>query len=244
MGIGALSAASAPSRKHKFVVRTCDAGHIPHNFNTLWCDARDMRAEFGFTHFGLHHSDISVTTPYFLDVLAEEMDRVDADIISCAIAIGDDRGLTSTGVLIPGTWNGRRFTLTEIHDLPETFSIEDTPWPGCSLMLNTGLMLCRFSKPWADEFSGFTLPTRIITAEGKEHAAQFPEDWGMSKWFNDQGLRVFATRKVKVNHIKPKAYGNGLPWGEWTEDLDAVEIPQELQHAEHSLGCAGHRLCD
>lgn len=219
--------------------RVCDAGYIPHNFNNLWCDAWNCRDEFNIDCFALHHSDIKAQ-PHFLDVLAEEMDHFDADIVSCAIAVGDERGLSSTGIHVPGTWDVRRLTMTEIHDLPETFSILDTPWPGAYLALNTGLMLMRFDRPWVDEFPGFTMPTRIITAGGKKYAAMFPEDWGMSKWMNERGLRVFCTRKVKVEHIKPKAYVNDVPWGTWLEDLDALELPEEVKHAGCSLARTGH----
>jgi hypothetical protein len=239
---GALTAFTSASRNHKFMARTCDAGYIPHNFNCLWADAYNQRDELKLDRFAMHHHDIRAEI-FFLDSLMDEMERVDADILSVVMAICDDRGLSSTGIHVPGTWDTRRLTMSEAHDLPPTFSIADTPWPGAWLAINTGLMLCRFDKSWVDEFPGFQLRTRLIDADGKKFAVQWPEDFELSRWANERGLSVFATRKVAAWHRGEKEYGNSLPWGEWTTDQDALELSEEVKNADNSLARGGHNLC-
>lgn len=108
--------------RHKLHVNVSQFGALVHNFNMCWCEALNRREELGLTHFAMLHSDIKVS-PSWIDALIEEMDRVDAEVMSAVVAIKDSRGLTTTGIRYADTIGCRRFTMREIVQLPETFSI-------------------------------------------------------------------------------------------------------------------------
>lgn len=201
---------------------SANTGNAPHCFNVLWSAAYNQRAEKQYTHFSMIHHDIRVEDGY-LDVLIDEMDRVDADILSVVVAVGDKRGLSSTGVMKANEWTGRRFTMAEIYDLPETFSIADTETPDRVLAINNGLWICKFTDPWVKEFQGFVLHTKIVDVDDKKYPTQFSEDWNFSKWAAERNLKVFATRKVKAWHRKSLEFPNDKVWGEWETDRDYIE---------------------
>ncbi len=197
-------------------VRLNPCSLLAHNFNRLFCDMLNERAERGYTHFAMMHADQSAP-PGWLDVLLAEMDRVGADVLSTALAIKDSRGLTSTGERDPAGGSIRRYTLTELHRMPETFCAADV-CPGKELMVNTGLWVARLG-PWAESFPGFNIEDRIVRcADGKFRAGVFPEDWKFSSWCHEQGLRVFATRKVSVVHYGRWGFRNDEPFGSWKTD--------------------------
>jgi hypothetical protein len=185
-------------------------------FNHLWCQALNQRGIFGLTHFAMHHADIQAP-PFWLDVLLAEMSRVQADLLSVVVPIKDQRGLTSTGSRHPVHGNIRRFTMKEIYDLPETFSIADTDNPDHWLMVNTGLWVCDFTKPWVTNVV-FSILDSIVHEDGRFQARTLPEDWNFSGWCARQELRVFATRKVPVLHHGRSSYSNERVWGEWHTD--------------------------
>jgi hypothetical protein len=185
-------------------------------FNNLWCRALNQRQEWGITHFAMHHADIQAP-PFWVDTLFAEMNRVGADVLSVVVPIKDARGLTSTGTRDPVHGNIRRFTMKEIFDLPETFSIADTAVPEQWLMVNTGLWICDFTKPWVEQVA-FSILDSILCENGRFQARALPEDWNFSGWCARQGLRVFATRKLPVVHHGRAAYGNDRVWGEWPTD--------------------------
>lgn len=194
------------------------ASLLAHNNNRLTADFLNERHERGFTHFAMMHAD-QAPPPGWLDVLLDEMERVGADVISAAIAIKDTRGLVSTGERDPASGAIRRYTLTEIHSerFPETFSAADV-CPGLELMVNTGLWLWRCSDAM-DDFPGFSITDAIVTCtDGKKRAMVMPEDWAFSSWAHQRGLRVFATRKLKVVHYGGTGFANDRPWGEWQTD--------------------------
>lgn len=240
-GPGCFTAVTSSTRKHGLTSRLGTSGDINHCFNCLWCDAYNSREQLGIDIFGLHHDDLEAP-PYLLDELCDEMDRVDADVLSVVAAVKDCRGLTSCGIHTRGYWNARRLTLTEVYDYPETFSIADTPWPTKDLVVNTGLMLCRFDRTWVDEFPGFKTQTKLVTINGKKFPAVWPEDWDFSAWANARGLRVFATRKVITQHTGPEKFGTGKPWGTWIIDEGFVGFPPEpeVQHVNDNLASAGY----
>jgi hypothetical protein len=185
-------------------------------FNQLWCHALNQRRIFGLTHFAMHHADIQAP-PFWIDTLLDEQQHVGADMLSVVVPIKDDRGLTSTGTRDPVHGAIRRFTMKEIYDLPETFSIADTTVRDHWLMVNTGLWICDFTKPWVEQVV-FSILDSIICENGRFQARSLPEDWNFSGWCARQGLRVFATRKLPVVHHGRAAYGNDEVWGEWQTD--------------------------
>lgn len=216
----ALRGIAAATKRHKMTLVDSQFGDIPHNFNMLWCGCVQNREEHGYTHFAMVHSDIN-PQPHWLDTLIEEMDRVNADVISTVVAIKDARGLTTTGIRYPGVWGTRRYTLKEIHDLPETFSIADTDEPDQILAINTGLWVCRVGYGWPDKFPGFQNEHRITWRRGVAQPEFDSEDWLFSDWLASQGLRVFATRKVAAWHAGGFEYGNDSVWGSLETDNQA-----------------------
>lgn len=217
---GALVAASQAS-KSDVMARAALNSILCHNFNTLWCDALNYRAQYGITHFAMCHYDIR-PEPFWVDRLFELMEVHDADIVSAVVAIKDERGLSSTGVGNFDTRRVRRLTMREVYDLPATFSVRDTG-PDY-LAVNTGLWLARIDTGWADGFPGFETHTAVRRdAEGMYQPVARSEDWLMSRWAATSGLRVFATSAVRTFHGGFKEYSNDSPWGEWITDHNHLE---------------------
>ena len=136
------------------------------NFNALWCEALNARAERGVTHFAMIHSDIAPSSLGWLgDILLELLARPSWVCLSTVIPIKSAEGLTSTG-MDTHRWRPRRFTMHEAYRLPETWGTDSgiirpaegessagqagfTLAPDCGidgpaapLLLNTGLMIC------------------------------------------------------------------------------------------------------
>ena len=197
------------------------ASLLCHNFNRLFCECLNLRVQPNVPRrpnfFSMLHADVS-PDPGWLDVLYDEMLRVDADVISAVVAIKDPRGLTSTGVQDVATSRIRRFTMHEIMQFPETFQAADTGHPDKPLMVNTGCWLARLDRPWVENFPGFTILDGLQKIGGQRIAAVLSEDWHASRWWADNGVRVFATRKVVCSHFGGLAYRNDSAWGSWQYD--------------------------
>lgn len=187
-----------------------------HTFNYLWCEALNHREALGLTHFAMIHADIHPEAGW-LDTMIDEMGRTGADVLSAVVAIKDCKGLTSTG-LREREWphKTRRLTMKEIMGLPETFEA----CPGKVLGINTGLWVCRLYGDWPAQFPGFRIENRIAWEDGKLRPYVDSEDWLASDWFDGRGLKVMATRKVKVWHTGLFQYPNDVAWGEWETDRE------------------------
>lgn len=91
-----------------------------------------------------------------------------------------------------------RLSMCDVFSLPETFTSEDVGRP---LLLNTGLWVCKFNPKWAQKVH-FEVNDRIYF-ETKENCWQplcEPEDWYFSRQCHELGLKIGATRKIKVKH--------------------------------------------
>jgi hypothetical protein len=185
-------------------------------FNRLWCRALNERSEQGYTHFAMHHSDIQAPVGW-MDVLLEELEKHRADVLSAVVAIKDYRGLTSTGYRPDDLGPITRLTVKEVDRLPETFSIDDLGRPGHWLMVNTGLWICRFTEPWIEKVC-FNVCDAIVEQDGLFHPRCLPEDWNFSGFCARQGLKVMATRKLRVLHHGDSGFPNNGTWGEWDTD--------------------------
>jgi methyltransferase family protein len=189
----------------------------------LWCEALQCRGQ-GVTHFAMMHTDIMLPI-YWLDILIEEMDRVDADIMTGIVSIKDDRKITTTGIRYPGVWGTRRFSVYEINRLPETFSIADTDEPDQILAINTGCWVCRLPEHgWPDKFPGFHNKHKIEWAGGIPEPWFDSEDWLFSDWAASQGLKVYATRKLFTSHQGAMFYDNRVG-GNWETELQRPTRP-------------------
>jgi hypothetical protein len=186
-------------------------------FNRLWCQALNERKKSNLTHFAMHHADIEAP-PGWLDSLLVEQQRVGADVLSVVIPIKDNRGITSTGIRDPEKGNVTRFTMKQIMEMPETFDISDTGFPGRWLMVNTGLWVCDFTRPWVEKVCFSILDATVQADDGTFKPQTLPEDWNFSGFCAREGLKVFATRKVPVTHHGNAGYDNQHAWGEWAYD--------------------------
>ncbi|MBY0513078.1 MAG: hypothetical protein K2P78_04105 [Gemmataceae bacterium] len=186
-------------------------------FNELWCHALNARSESRLTHFAMHHSDIAAP-PGWLDALVDEAERVGADVLSAVVPLKDPRGLTSTAVLAPGG-GVRRLTLTEVRQLPPTFSAADIDsGGGLTLLVNTGLWVCRFTEPWVEEVAFSNVDWIARGPAGEFRPVSLSEDWNFSRWAAGRMLRVFATSKVPVTHYGHHGFMSHGPAGEWESD--------------------------
>ena len=213
-------------------------------FNLLLCDALNARRQYPVTHLAMLHDDIC-PDPYWLDTLMDELDGAGADLVSAVVPIKNGAGCTSTAVDMNGApWVVRRLTMTEVFNLPETFTLEDIPWrqPESQLLVNSGLWVCRLDADWVTEQFPLANPegvarpvelafrdhTRIVQLPDGEYVAEdISEDWDWSRQLNNLGLKLAATRKVGLYHERHE-FHNRASWGAWATDEGYAQCLQRL----------------
>lgn len=209
---------------------------LPSTFDTLWSIALNYFERGEVTHFAMQHDDV-VAQEYWLDLLLDELDRLDADLVSAVVPIKDHRGLTSTAIDDSGdVWNPRRLTLAEVHRMPETFTDP-------LILLNTGLWVCDLSKPWVwrtngvgDLMCSFHQRNRIRRGPSGWVAEMRSEDWEFSRLVRAAGgTRQFATRKVKLRH-GPEWCTNHQVWGTCSTDPYHAPTVESNGHVPEPVG--------
>lgn len=207
---------------------------LAHNFNRLVCDALNNRETWGLTHFAMKHADIDADDGW-LDVLFDELTAHQADVVSAVVPIKCNDGITSTAIdSADDPWSvERRLTMHEVMQLPETFSAADCGYPGRALGINTGCWIADINRVWPKDAPAgvvphfFTIADQLRRCEdGLYRADVMPEDWGFGRQLYRSGLKVLATRKVKLRHIGAAAYSNGHAWG--LKDIDHMANGQPL----------------
>ncbi len=204
------------------------ASLLPLCFNHLWCEALNERP--GMSHFCMMHSDI-VPEPGWLNVMMGELHRTGADILSVVIPVKDDRGMTSTGLMRMPSRQMNKFSLKRALKLPKTFCAADVGGKSDVLLINTGLWVCDFTRPWVEKMC-FRFKDRIIrTDDGKFIPQCIGEDWLFGIDAARLGLKVYCTTKVKAHHQGIFMYPNCVPWGTGDEgeggfawNIDGPEI--------------------
>ena len=230
---GMVEALQQVSRVHG--VRMANNSNGFDDMNVLWAQAMNMYDAGEITHFAMLHSDIAPMA-LWLDVLLTEMDDREAALVSTAVPIKDNRGLTSSGVGVHSNpWGAfRRFTVRELSDLPPTFGLSDTPHdqPGKYLIHNTGCMVCDLRCPAFREVDvegclkvwlGF--PTRVGKHAGRWVHVRESEDWFFSRKLAEAKPLPpsFITRKVQVKHMGEFAFPNSGDWGSYAHDQETKE---------------------
>lgn len=216
-----------PTKRHKLACIPNKSSLLAYGFNTLLCECLNTKEKMGWTHFAMLHADVAPVGPNaerdcWLDILLEEMDRVDADIMSAVVPIKGDTGITSTAIDYYPT-HVQRLTMKQVFGLPETFCSADTPWPDRRLLVNTGCMVFRLDKPWLMETGTppfFAISDTITFDEGKWRPQVEPEDWKLSRELHRRGCKVYATRKVLLEHWGEWGWGNDHVYG---DDVDTRE---------------------
>lgn len=191
---------------------------LSHSFNSLWASALNMRTgPVPVQYFLLWHADVIPRTPGWLNVFFLEMEKHGADVLSAVIPIKNELGMTSTA-RDTDRWEPRRYSTTEVKAMAEP------TWTEPDLLVNTGLMLVDFTKPWVEQIC-FTINDEIRHCpDGKWRAYAEPEDWGFSRQAHKLGASIFATKAVHVDHVGSKFYSNQDAWGfadteAWRESL-------------------------
>jgi hypothetical protein len=183
-------------------------------FNQLWCEALNRRKPLGLTHFLMVHSDIAIVTDSWLKKMLSIADEYGADVLSAVSPMKTADGLTSTAIELGEPFPVKRYTLYEVHAGPATWTHE-------KLLVNTGVMLVDFRKPWVERIR-FTNTDEILEREGKYEARSLPEDWQFSRDARALGAQVFATREIRVEHFGSLNYSSGHAWGRLKEDRVSV----------------------
>jgi hypothetical protein len=221
------------SKNYEVVPMAFSVSALAFCFNNLWAHALVGASKGEITHFAMLHSDVEPQAGW-LDVLMQELDETKLGLISCVIPIKSMDGLTSTAVgPINDIWNQQRLTMKEVAALPETFTDKDlVQWKlknkreGQVLLLNTGCWVCdlRIRQFHHVDEKGqlrftFTQKDRIFVRENGQLIPQFaPEDWIFSRDCHKAGVKIGATRKVKLTHSGPHSYSNQGAWGNLEED--------------------------
>ncbi|MBV6429788.1 MAG: hypothetical protein KIPDCIKN_04363 [Haliscomenobacter sp.] len=191
-------------------------------FNRLFCSALNLRSE-GIQYFVLLHSDIWAMREDWLPRMLGILEEHELDVLSVVAPIKSQRGMTSTA-LDTHPFRPRRLTMKEIVQFPETFTnrqVAAQGWPG--LLLNTGLLMIRLTKPWAEQIC-FTINDRITREPDGNFAADVePEDWHFSRWCNRMGLKTAATTAIMIAHAGQNLWGNSTAWGD--DDFDKINGP-------------------
>ena len=221
-----------PSAKYPCTPVAYSISALASCFNRLWTAALTAQCRGEYTHFAMLHSDIEPEMGW-VDTLMDELNEHKLDMISAVVPLKSDDGLTSTAVgAINDIWNQRRLTMTEIFNLPETFTNKDLkPWmkgakrEGHVLLLNTGCWLCDLRKPQWHQYDKhgnarfcFTQKDRIRLKDEKLIVEFASEDWIWSRDCHNAGLKLGATRKVNVKHFGTTPYDNQSAWGSLKRD--------------------------
>jgi hypothetical protein len=197
------------SEEHDVQVMNIPSSLLALSFNMLYSDALNRNEEDGSVElFAMLHSDLA-PQGYWLDTLVRILMERDADLVSAVNAIKDERGLTSSGVSLPGMpWRPwRRFTLSELADYPMTFNAADIGYDDLVLLHNTGCWVADLRKELfhrEDEDGSlaayFTINDRIARRQGKWRAEVEPEDWFFSRRLHELGANTYVTREVVTKH--------------------------------------------
>lgn len=165
---------------HQTLVMENSCSLLARGFNELWTAALNLVPRP--THFCLIHADVLPERPFFDRFLVEQA-AVGADVLSVVIPIKNGDGVTSTALETKDPWRPNRLSLTEVFARPET-------WTESGLLVNTGLLLVDFSKPWVESIC-FTIRDRIErTSAGRFVPLVEPEDWSFSRQARALGATI------------------------------------------------------
>lgn len=198
-----------------------DISLLAMSFNRVWCEALKARQKGLISHFLLMHADICPlpSKPVWLDVLYNVMVENNAEVVSVISPIKDSRGVTSTGLDTGDLWNPRRLTMKEVE------AQEHDTFTHPQLIVNTGLLLINMQNDWVNKICftirdiiRWTAPTEEYP-DGVPYPCVQPEDWDFSRQARDMGVKLYATKAVKITHQGGFKFPNFGSWGEYDVDL-------------------------
>lgn len=215
------------------------AGGSGANFNALWVQGLNAAMRMEHTHFAMIHADISVLTPFWLDVLMDEMARLDLDFISATVPIKSLDGVSSCGLAPVGRNFSlyKRFTMRELAEMPETFNAADVGHSDKVLLHNNGMFVADLRKPLWYPFCNegeapvyYEFNEKIRFVEGVAQHEMVSEDWNFSHKLHAAGAKSAITQKVRLLHIGDAAYANYGKWGEFRNGDEATKAAWGNKH--------------
>jgi hypothetical protein len=196
-------------------------------FNRCYAEALNRREDRGITHFLLLHADIVPLETNWVQQLWYEFNKNKCQVLALAVPIKTTAGLTSTALDTDNVWQPRRITMSEMYQLPVT-------WSHPKLLLNTGMLLIDITQPWAEKLS-FDMHTQIRKDEttGKFVVDTEPEDWHFSRQCHALGIPLHVTRRVRATHMGGGSWLNTQSWGQptdpsATDEFDIEEFKKEI----------------
>lgn len=186
------------------------------SFNLGVASAKNGEADY----FAMIHSDM-VAPDGWLPTLIKAMDAIDADQIHASACIKDERYLTNTAIAYSlDPWSRkRRLSLTEVHSLPDVFTIEDVQKhideKAVAILPNPGVMVMRM-KQWFYDWEGFSTLSRVRKRpDGKYWTESVSEDYVFGYWAAAQGLKVAVAgpRVCTTAHIGEYEFSTRYPRG-------------------------------
>lgn len=191
------------------------------NFNRLWVYALNaVHQGEHVEYFAMLHDDIG-PEPYWLDILINELEEKNLDVLSAVVPIKDRRGITSTALAGNIPWvQFSKLTMHDVYQLPETFTEKDVGRP---LLLNTGCWVMKWNQEICRQLK-FEIRDRVVfnTQLGCYQSQTEPEDWHFSRQCNELGLKIGATRKVRLEHAGAMKFTNDHVWGTDTYDEELM----------------------
>jgi hypothetical protein len=198
------------------------------NFNQIlaWClnAVRDGEADI----MAMLHTDIE-PQDYWVDILEDERQRLDADMVSALVPIKDTRIVSSSGIReAADPWlYPRVFTMAEAEQFPETFNAADVGYPGGCLLHNNGCWIADLRRPVFHQVDDdglliamFDFRRRIRLADGKFVFECEGEDWLFSRKLYELGATTYVTRKVSLTHEGSFRYPCRGGWGVFPFNTD------------------------
>lgn len=215
------------------VIRVLGMSLLTRLFNTLLGEALNQRVH-GVTHFLLHHADIGILEPAWLEKMMALMDKNGADVLSAVVPIKSHEGVTSTALdrtdpVFQG-WHVRRYTMAEIDALPEK------TWTHPDLLLNTGVMLIDLRRPWVENI-WFRFDDRIEKdISGRFRVLNMPEDWLFSRDAKKLGAKLYATSEIHLAHHGVQAWPSHQVYGTLKTDRGFSEPIVPLPERQITTG--------
>lgn len=228
-----MVAFAAPSQDHWIMPIAKPSSLLPGNCNTLYAWALNARERYKLNWFAMLHADV-IPEPFYLDKMVAEAEKHGADLLSRAIPLKDDSGVTSTAIS-SGKDFGQfgRLTMKQLRheSFPQTFDIyaccnalERLPHPlGVSnvprhaLLANTGCMIVRLDRPWSEELFFQNIDAIVRLEDGTFQARDLSEDWFFTRLAAEKGAKVMVTTILTINHRGAtdfpghKDWPNGIP---------------------------------
>jgi hypothetical protein len=195
-------------------------------FNSLW--ARALAEECDA--FAMLHSDV-IPQPGWAQTLLELLQEHDADLVSCIVPVKNHKGYSSCAIGDPDNpWTPLfRFTMSQLVNMPASFTATDVGWPGHPLLINTGCWIANLKKPWVHQRdeqgvlkASFAVADRITYRPDQTPryvVESESEDWRFSRILWELGCKVMATRTIALEHYGTQAWPNQTEFGRQYDEL-------------------------